>query len=133
MGLDDVEGLKEREKDRKDGSMTVILATNAPLHPAQLQRLAKRATMGLARGGGWGSKLSGDIFLAFSTAMRWIYDQRIKGCRKEVNVKMIDALLEASEDVVKEAILKAVFIAETIEGNGNRVEERVKELMGKYL
>lgn len=58
----------EGEKDRKDGSIIIVLATDAPLHPLQLQRLAKRATSGLSRVGGVGHNLSGDIFLAFSTA-----------------------------------------------------------------
>lgn len=53
---------------RKGGSIIVILATDAPLHPQQLRRLAKRATSGLSRVGGVGHNMSVDIFLAFSTA-----------------------------------------------------------------
>lgn len=65
-----VEAMKqiEAKKDQKDGSIIIVLATDAPLHPLQLQRLAKRATMGLARVGGNAHNPSGDIFLAFSTA-----------------------------------------------------------------
>ncbi|MEM9171054.1 MAG: P1 family peptidase [Pseudomonadota bacterium] len=51
-----------------DGSIIVLIATDAPLLPSQLKRLARRATVGMARTGGEGSSLSGDIFLAFSTA-----------------------------------------------------------------
>ncbi|KAJ6564687.1 peptidase family S58-domain-containing protein [Mycena capillaripes] len=58
----------EAKKDKKDGSIIIVLATDAPLHPLQLQRLATRATMGLARVGGNAHNPSGDIFLAFSTA-----------------------------------------------------------------
>lgn len=53
---------------QKDGSIIVVLATDAPLSPIQLQRIAKRAASGMAKVGGWASHQSGDIFLAFSTA-----------------------------------------------------------------
>lgn len=137
------------EKDQKDGSIIVILGTDAPMHPTQLQRLAKRATVGLSRVGGWGAKLSGDIFLAFSTANELDMHTVATANKKfdpwlpqEATIRMIDdhtvnALLEASADVVEEAILNAVFMAETMEGNGNKVDaldlEKVKELMAKYL
>jgi len=52
----------------KDGSIIVVIATSAPLHPTQLRRLAKRATVGLARSVGWDNSSSGDVFLASSTA-----------------------------------------------------------------
>jgi len=134
----------DREKDVKDGSIIVVLATDAPLHPLQLQRLAKRATVGLSRVGGWGSNLSGDIFLAFSTANEvdahgtntdpWVPQE---STIRVIEDSTINALLEASADVVEEAILNAVFMAETMEGNGNKIEaldlEKVKVLMEKYL
>lgn len=137
------------EEDKKDGSIIVIIGTDAPLHPVQLQRLAKRATVGLSRVGGWGANLSGDIFLAFSTANELDMRSMDTGDRKidpwlprEISVQMIDdktinALLEASADVVEEAILNALFMAESMEGNGNKIDaldlDRVKELMAKYL
>lgn len=132
-----------QDKDMKDGSIIVILGTDAPLHPAQLQRLAKRATVGLSRVGGWGSKLSGDIFLAFSTANELDIRKKVDpGLPQETKIHVVEdqtinALLEASADVVEEAILNAVFMADSMKGNGNEVEaldlERVKELMRKYL
>ncbi|KAK2674804.1 hypothetical protein RAB80_009788 [Fusarium oxysporum f. sp. vasinfectum] len=61
-----------------DGSIIIIIATDIPLLPVQLQRLAKRATVGLSRVGGYGSNGSGDIFLAFSTAAK-IPMQRLEG------------------------------------------------------
>ncbi|CZR55755.1 related to aminopeptidase [Phialocephala subalpina] len=138
-----------QERDKKDGSIIVILGTDAPLHPTQLQRLAKRATVGLSRVGGWGSNLSGDIFLAFSTANELDVRTATTANKKvdpwlpqEATIQMVEdqtinALLEASADVVEEAILNSVFMAETMEGNGNKIDaldlEKVKELMGKYL
>lgn len=139
----------KEEKDKQDGSIIVVLATDAPLHPTQLRRLAKRATVGLARVGGWASNSSGDIFLAFSTANQVTVQehtattQNVDPWKPKVHsVDMIDdqtinALFEASADAVEEAILNAVCMAESMEGNGNRIDAlnlaRVKELMGKYL
>ncbi|KAH7412301.1 peptidase family S58-domain-containing protein [Phaeosphaeria sp. MPI-PUGE-AT-0046c] len=136
-------------KDKKDGSIIVILATDAPLHPTQLQRLAKRATIGLSRVGGWGTNSSGDIFLAFSTgnspqAPTHLADGRpadpfvpVSQGIDFIHDETIGALFEAGADCVEEAILNAMFMATTMEGNGNRIEaldlEKVKELMQKYL
>ncbi|KAJ4361743.1 hypothetical protein N0V95_001636 [Ascochyta clinopodiicola] len=139
----------KEEKDKQDGSIIIILATDAPLHPTQLRRLAKRATVGLSRVGGWASNSSGDIFLAFSTANE-VTVQEYTATTQKVDpwkpkahsVDMIDdqtinALFEASADAVEEAILNAVFMAQSMDGNGNRIDaldlERVQELMGKYL
>ncbi|KAF1848957.1 peptidase family T4 protein [Cucurbitaria berberidis CBS 394.84] len=136
-------------KDKKDGSIIVILATDAPLHPTQLQRLAKRATVGLSRVGGWGTNPSGDIFLAFSTGNTMnVLGVTENGeavdpwVAKTLDIQMVEdqtinALFEAAADSVEEAIYNAVFMAETMEGNGNKIEalntDRVKDLMQKYL
>ncbi|KNG51018.1 peptidase family t4 protein [Stemphylium lycopersici] len=139
----------DKAKDKKDGSIIIILATDAPLHPQQLQRLAKRATVGLSRVGGYGTNASGDVFLAFSTANE-LHVQTVTASQatrdpykaKEVPITMTDdqtinALFEASADVVEEAIYNTVCMAETMDGNGNKIEAldlgRVKELMRKYL
>ncbi|KAK4148636.1 peptidase family S58-domain-containing protein [Chaetomidium leptoderma] len=108
----------EKEKNRKDGSIIVILATDAPLHPLQLQRLAKRATSGLSRAGGVGYNPSGDIFLAFSTATK-IPVQTVTANNRSVDpfkptpldVQVLDdqtirvnALFEAAADTTEKAI-----------------------------
>ncbi|KAK0741505.1 ArgJ-like domain-containing protein [Schizothecium vesticola] len=148
----DKEGMREleMEKDRKDGSIIVVLATDAPMHPLQLQRLAKRATVGLARVGGVGHNPSGDIFLAFSTASE-IPVQTVTGDKRSVDpwkptpltVEVLDdqtinSLFEAAADATEEAIYNALCMAETMEGLDGRVVEalplgRVKEIMEKYL
>ncbi|KAL8287778.1 hypothetical protein RB600_003614 [Gaeumannomyces tritici] len=128
-----------------EGSIIVILATDAPLHPTQLQRVAKRATSGLARVGGWGANQSGDIFLAFSTAGDGVPVQR-KDADREVPRALpaefvedatINSLLEAAADCTEEAILNAVCMAETMEGFKITAEAldlaKMKELMAKYL
>ncbi|RYP29315.1 hypothetical protein DL767_006776 [Monosporascus sp. MG133] len=140
----------EAEKNRKDGSIIVILATDAPLHPIQLQRIAKRATVGLARVGGNGHNPSGDIFLAFSTgngipAQTITMDRRAVDPFKPttltaelVDDSSINGLFEAAADATEEAIYNALCMAETMTGNkGHKIEalplERVKEIMSKYL
>ncbi|KAJ4372963.1 hypothetical protein N0V83_003254 [Neocucurbitaria cava] len=129
-------------KDKKDGSIIVILATDAPLHPTQLQRVAKRATVGLSRVGGYGTNPSGDIFLAFSTGNSLAVERDDPWNAHTVDVQMVDdqtinGIFEAAADAVEEAIYNAVFKAETMDGNGNKIEaisiEKVKELMQKYL
>lgn len=140
----------ESEKNRKDGSIIVVLATDAPLHPTQLQRIAKRATVGLARVGGQGHNPSGDIFLAFSTGNA-IPVQTYSMNRKAVDpfkpatvhVDLVDdttinGLFEAAADATEEAIYNALCMAETMTGNqGHTIEalplEQVKEIMANYM
>ncbi|ORX93758.1 peptidase family T4 protein [Clohesyomyces aquaticus] len=139
----------QQANEKKDGSIIIILGTDAPLHPTQLQRLAKRATVGLARVGGWGANPSGDIFLAFSTANELDVQTVTATNRKvdpwtpsEVGIKMIDdqtinALFEASADAVEESILNAICMADSMDGHSGHVDAvdlgKVKELMAKYL
>jgi D-aminopeptidase len=136
-------------KDKKDGSIIVVLATDAPLHPTQLQRLAKRATIGLSRVGGWGTNSSGDIFIAFSTGNSPKVPTHMADGKPVdpfvpvslgmdfVHDETIGALFEAGAEAVEEAILNSIFMATTMEGNGNKIEaldlDKVKELMEKYL
>ncbi|KAI5861405.1 DmpA/ArgJ-like protein [Durotheca rogersii] len=139
----------ERERDRKDGSIIVIIATDAPLHPIQLQRLAKRATVGLSRVGGYGHNPSGDIFLAFSTGNA-IPVQSISMERRAVDpykptpvaVDIVDdssinGLFEAAADATEESIYNALCMAETMVGNGGRRIEalplgRVRAIMERW-
>ena len=135
-----------------DGSIIVILATNAPLHPTQLHRLAKRATVGLARVGGWGANSSGDIFLAFSTAAPVPRDPEVQEgmstweARRTARVAeemgllqdtTISGLLEAAGEVVMESVLNAMCMAEGVVGvAGNRAEGVplgwVREVVGRF-
>lgn len=129
---------------KKDGSIIVIIATDVPLHPLQLQRLAKRATAGLVRVGGNGENGSGDIFLAFSTANKIAVQQDLQEVRpRNVAVEVlddetIDAVFYAAADATEEAIYNALCSAETMAGRKGRVIdalplERVKHLMERYL
>ncbi|KAK2593077.1 hypothetical protein QQS21_009207 [Conoideocrella luteorostrata] len=114
---------------RKDGSIIIIVATDAPLIPIQLQRLATRATVGLAKVGGYGNNSSGDIFLAFSTANTipsGDVSMQSSGpttdyTPTERTVRMSDndtlnGIFEAVGDATEEAIYNAMFMAETMTG-----------------
>ena len=108
---------------REQGSIIIVVATDAPLLPVQLQRVARRATLGMARTGTTGGTGSGDIFLAFSTA------RRVEGSTLEplpslayIPNDWIDPVFEATVQAVEEAILNALIAAETMTGwNGQRV------------
>lgn len=129
--------------DSPDGSIIIILATSCPCTPLQLQRLAKRATVGLSRVGGWGSNYSGDVFLAFSTATKTArtFQQRYKAPEVRA-VEMVDdqamnALFEAAADATEEAIYNALCAGETTEGPEGLVVEGfpqgiVREIMGDW-
>ena len=132
------------ENKPKDGSIIIILATSAPLHPTQLTRLAKRATVGLSRVGGWGSNSSGDLFLAFSTAAEIPRDPGFNwkptvGQKVEVVQDVtINALFECAADAVEEAIYNTLCMAQDMKGpDGYEMKalplERVRGLMERFL
>jgi D-aminopeptidase len=119
------------------GSIIVVVATDAPLLPHQLKRLARRAALGIARNGGIGGNSSGDIFIAFSTAN--------PGAAKDagtVSLQMlpngrINPLFAATVQATEEAIINAMVAAESMTGvNGNTVyaipHDRLGEAMRKY-
>ena len=107
-------------QERSTGSIIVVIATDAPLLPVQCRRLAKRATVGLARVGGIGHNGSGDIFLAFSTANHLPAEP---GGRRSIEMlphPLIDPLFDAVADATEEAILNALCAAETMTGHNGR-------------
>ncbi len=122
-----------------DGSIIVVVATDAPLLPHQCRRLAQRATIGVARAGGLGEDSSGDIFLAFSTANR---DLAGHAANEPAPVRMLpnDALtplFEAVADATEEAILNALCAATTTTGIDNRVAhalplDRLRQVMAAH-
>jgi D-aminopeptidase len=121
---------------RKDGSIIVILATDAPLLPHQCKRLARRAGMGLARLGSVANHSSGDIFLAFSTAV----PETVDGLARWQAIPDGDAispLFQAVVEAVEEAIVNALVAAETMTGlDGNTVHalphDRLRAVLAKY-
>lgn len=122
--------------ERPDGSIIVVLATDAPLLPVQCKRLARRATTGLAWVGGIGANGSGDIFLAFSTANVIRPGEDVSTVRTVAPDAMSPLFLAAAE-ATEEAILNSMTAAETMTGYKGRTVhalplDRLQEVMRKY-
>ena len=119
------------------GSIIVIVATDAPLLPHQLKRIARRVTLGLGRLGSISGNGSGDIFIAFSTA-----NGGAGLAQKSANVQTLangqmDPLFEATVQATEEAVVNAMIAAKTMTGiNGHTVEalphDRLREVLKKY-
>ena len=119
------------------GSIIIVVATDAPLLPHQTQRLARRATMGLARTGATSGNGSGDIFIAFSTA-----NPNAAAAKEPANVSMmpndaINPVFEGAVQAVEEAIVNAMVGAETMKGfQGHTVfalpHDKLREVLKKY-
>jgi D-aminopeptidase len=113
IGIDQVPSPRRPSSDT--GSIIVVLATDAPLLPIQCQRLARRATTGLAWVGGLGANSSGDIFVAFSTANR-IDPKAPTTAVTMVSPDTMTTLFRAAAEATEEAILNALCMAETTVG-----------------
>lgn len=119
------------------GSIIIVIATDAPLLPHQLERLAKRASLGIGREGGIASNGSGDIFVAFSTANpRAAEDEGIVALTMLPNDRM-DPLFTATIQATEEAITNAMLAAETMTGADDLraygiPHDRVREILRKY-
>ncbi len=97
-------------------SILVAIATDAPLLPTQCRRLAQRATVGLARVGGYGDSFSGDIFLAFSTGSHLPFAADGVQPLQALSVGDMGPLFEATAEAVEESILNALVAAEDMTG-----------------
>ena len=120
----------------EQGSLIIILATDAPLLPHQLKRLARRASLGMARTGSLGGNGSGDIFLAFSTAAAGITGTMF-GTVQYVHNEYLDPLFYASAYAAEEAIINSMIAGKTMTGhNGMTVNalphDKVKEILQSY-
>jgi D-aminopeptidase len=119
------------------GSIIVVVATDAPLMPHQLKRIARRVTLGLGRLGSISGNDSGDIFIAFSTANANAgLAPRSSNVQMSANEQM-DSLFEATVQATEEAVVNAMIAAKTMTGiNGHTVEalphDRLCEVLRKY-
>jgi D-aminopeptidase len=123
-----------------DGSIIAIVATDAPLLPHQLRRIAKRPSLAIGRLGGVGAAGSGDIFIAFSIANPSITEKASIGTSSAVDHyanHALTPLFEATIDATEEAIVNAMVAADGAEGI-NRLyiprlpHERVRELLARH-
>jgi L-aminopeptidase/D-esterase-like protein len=120
-----------------DGSIIVVVATDAPLLPHQLKRIAARVPIGVGKVGGRGENGSGDIFIAFSTANTNAFTRSGVEKVELLANDQINPLFEATVQATEEAIINAMAAAETLEGiNGNKAYalpvKRVLEILKKY-
>lgn len=120
-----------------DGSIIVVLATDAPLLPHQLKRMAARIALGVGKVGGRGENGSGDIFIAFSTANPSAFQRENFTSLTELPNDMINPLFNGTVQAVEEAIINAMVAAETMEGiNGNKAyglpHKLVMDVLKKY-
>ena len=99
-------------------SCLVVIATDAPLLPHQLQRLARRAALGFGRNGSFGEDFSGELVLAFSTTNRFAFTQGWKQMSivNDANEEVLDALFEAAVDATEEALVNQLVAAKTMIG-----------------
>jgi len=123
---------------REAGSIIIVIATDAPLLPHQLKRLARRASLGLARTGSVSGNGSGDLFLAFSTANPHVTDPASPTYSvTTVPNDRMDPIFAATVQAVEEAIVNALIANQSMTGRDNHhvdalPHDRVRELLKKY-
>ena len=135
----------ESERERGDGSIMIVVATDAPVSDRNLKRLAARAIMGLARTGSSASNGSGDFVIAFSTAEAVRRRHAVPGSgatdptQREVGDLANDAmsaLFQAVVEATEEAIYNSLFQATTVTSGGRTIEalplDKVREILSKY-
>jgi L-aminopeptidase/D-esterase-like protein len=122
---------------RENGSIIVVVATDAPLLPHQLKRLARRVPLGLARTGSTSGNGSGDLFVAFSTANAEAARATELAPLTMLPNGRLDPLFDAVVEATEEAILNALLAAETMTGRDGHTavalpHDRLREVMRKY-
>jgi len=124
-----------------EGSVIVVMATDAPLSSRQLERLVSRAALGLARTGSTSGNTSGDIFIAFSTGNTVPQSSTSRTLSATFispeSTETLNPLFQAAVEATEESVINALMKAETMTGiNGNRVHalpyDRLSAAMAKY-
>jgi D-aminopeptidase len=129
----------DKMRDDADGSVIIVVATDAPVDARNLRRMSARAMMGLARTGSAASNGSGDYAIAFSTAAGARVQAASTAASREVTVLGNDAmspLFLAVVEATEEAVINSLFRATTLTGRGRTVEalpvEKTVEILKKY-
>jgi L-aminopeptidase/D-esterase-like protein len=119
------------------GSIIIVVATDAPLIPTQLKRIARKASLGLGRNGSFSGDGSGDIFIAFSTANAGAANPKGIHDLKMLPNDQLDPLFLATVQATEEAIINAMVAAETMKGVNDRTvialpHDKLREVLKKY-
>lgn len=122
---------------RDQGSIIAVVATDAPLIPSQLKRLARRVSLGLGRVGSYAGNGSGDIFIAFSTARADSVGPDAVYAIKMLSPERLDPLFLATVQATEEAVINALVAAETMTGVDDREvialpHDRLRQALEKY-
>ena len=107
----------DRDDDQEDGSIMIIVATDAPLNARSLDRIAMRAIMGLARTGSFASNGSGDYVIAFSTV-----PVSARAESPPIGNNAMSPMFQAAIEATEEAILNSLFLATTVRGHRGTFE-----------
>jgi L-aminopeptidase/D-esterase-like protein len=123
--------------ETETGSIVVVVATDAPLLPHQLKRVARRVTLALGRLGSISGNGSGDIFIAFSTANAGAGLAEKQAVVTTLSNLQMDELFEATVQATEEAVVNALIAAKTMTGADNRTvkalpHDRLREVLRKY-
>jgi D-aminopeptidase len=123
--------------ESETGSIIVVVATDAPLLPHQLKRVARRVTLALGRLGSISGNGSGDIFIAFSTANPGAGLAEKQATVATLNNSQMDELFEATVQSTEEAVVNAMIAAKTMTGPGDRIvkalpHDQLQEVLRKY-
>jgi L-aminopeptidase/D-esterase-like protein len=119
------------------GSIIVVLATDAPLIPTQLKRIARKISLGLGRDGSYSGDGSGDIFIAFSTANPGAVGSKDLHHLTMLPNDALDPIFLATVQATEEAVVNAMVAAETLTGINNHTvialpHDRLREVLKKY-
>ena len=126
IGYDVAPSIRQRE----EGSIVIVVATDAPLLPQQCARLARRAALGLGRVGGFGGNTSGDFILAFSTANRFpAMPTAVVGGLSMLPNDQMDPIFQGVVEATEEAIVNSMVAADTTHGRTGVAVELPHELL----
>jgi D-aminopeptidase len=119
------------------GSIIVVVATDAPLIPTQLKRMARKVSLGLGRNGSYSGNGSGDIFIVFSTANPGAAESTGLRHISMLPNDQLDPIFLATVQATEEAVINALVAAETMTGVNNRTvialpHDRLRGLLKKY-
>lgn len=129
LGLEIAQTLLHHNEPEK-GSIIAVVATDAPLSDRQLTRLLRRVPVGLARLGSYTGHGSGEVFIGFSTAQRWMAEENREILTVEVlREEKLDPLFLAIADAAEEAVLNSMVTAEAAEGRRGELFHSLKEFL----